>query len=111
MSLPPFRHLRTRLSVLYAGLFALAIAVLGLAAQTMISRHAELSVRKELVASGTVFDRIWRFRSAALADSADVLARDFGFRDAVASSDLPTIESAVGNLARRVNADSAGRHA
>jgi diguanylate cyclase (GGDEF)-like protein len=102
-----FRRLRTRLSVLYAALFAVAMAALALASQAMLVRHAESSVQLELVASGEVYDRIWSFRTQSLATSADVLARDFGFRDALASGDVATVQSAVLNLAHRVQADNA----
>ncbi len=96
-----FRHISTRLSVLYAGLFALAMVVVAVTAQVMILGHARSSAQVELTASGTVFDRIWALRARSLGDSADVLARDFGFRDAVASGDMPTIRSALVNLRRR----------
>ena len=100
-----FGRLRTRLSVLYAGLFIVALALLAVAAQTMIVRHAEQSVQKELTVSGSVFDRIWSFRTRGLADQADVLSRDFGFRTALATGDAPTINSAAVNLQQRVQAD------
>ena len=102
-----FRHLRTRLMVLYAGLFALALLVVALAAQVMIRNHAQDSVRAELTTSGTVYDRIWALRAKSLSNSADVLARDFGFRTAVASGDRETIISAVSNLRERAGVANA----
>ena len=102
-----FRHLRTRLVVLYAGLFAVAMLIVAVAAQVMIQRHARESVRAELTTSGSVYDRIWALKAHSLVDSADVLARDFGFRSAVASGDRPTIESAVANLRKRVGVPDA----
>ncbi|MBA2934102.1 EAL domain-containing protein [Sphingomonas sp. CGMCC 1.13654] len=77
----------------------LAVGIVG---QVMIERHAQSSVRAELVTSGSVFDRIRALRASSLADSADVLARDFGFRAAVASGDQATILSALANLRQRV---------
>ena len=102
-----FRHLRTRLAVLYAGLFALALIVVAVVAQVMIRHHAQASVRAELSTSGTVYDRIWALRAKSLTGSADVLARDFGFRTAVASGDRPTILSAVANLRERAGVANA----
>lgn len=101
-----FRFLRTRLSVLYAGLFVGALALLSIAAYSMIASHADQSARQALATSGTVYDRIWSFRTRALADQADVLARDFGFRAALASEDAATIASAAANLNRRAGASA-----
>lgn len=101
-----FRRLRTRLSVLYAGLFVAALELLSIAAYSMVARHADMSARQALATSGTVYDRIWSFRTRALADQADVLARDFGFRAALASEDAATIASAAANLNRRAGASA-----
>jgi diguanylate cyclase (GGDEF)-like protein len=102
-----FRHLRTRLAVLYAGLFAITIVAVAIVAQVMIRNHAQSSVRAELSTSGIVYDRIWALRAKSLTGSADVLARDFGFRSAVASGDGPTISSAVANLRARAGVANA----
>jgi len=102
-----FRHLRTRLAVLYAGLFAMTLIAVAIVAQVMIRSHAQGAVRAELTTSGTVYDRIWALRAKSLASSADVLARDFGFRTAVASGDRPTIASAVANLRTRAGVGNA----
>ncbi len=107
LSRPHFRRLRTKLSVLYAGLFAVALIALAIVAQMMIWDHARESVRAELTTSGTVYDRLWALRAQSLASAADVLARDFGFRGAVASGDRPTIASALANLGQRASASAA----
>ncbi len=96
-----FRHLSTKLAALYAALFAGSLIFLAVIAQSMIVNHAQQTARAELSSSATVYDRIWAFRVKSLIDSADVLARDFGFRSAVASRDAPTIDSAVNNLRSR----------
>ncbi len=99
--IPRFRTLRAKLSVLYAGLFVLVMVALAIVAQILIADNATRAVRSELAASSSVFDRIWALRARALGDSADVLARDFGFRSAVATGDRPTIVSALANLRER----------
>jgi len=102
-----FHRLRTKLAVLYAGLFALGlIAVLGVT-QVIVRSTAQTSVMAELVASGAVYDRLWALRAKSLANSADVLARDFGFRSAVASADTATIESALVSLRARAGVSDA----
>ena len=105
--MPRFRHLRTRLAVRYALLFTLTMALVALAAQTLIGAHARATVRAELATSGAVFDRIWALRARSLANAADVLARDFGFRSAVATGDRPTIVSALDSLRMRAGTPNA----
>ncbi len=104
---PQFRHLRTKLSVLYASLFAVTLVLLAIVAQAMIWTHARDSVRQELITSGSVYDRIWLLRSQSLIASADLLSRDFGFRAAVASGDRPTIASALANISHRAEVTAA----
>ena len=102
-----FRHLRTKLTVLYAGLFGASLILVSAAVYVAITSNAERAVRGELEASGTVFDRIWALRSRQLQDGAALLSRDFGFREAVATNDADTIRSALGNLSDRLGADLA----
>ncbi|HYD37922.1 MAG TPA: EAL domain-containing protein, partial [Allosphingosinicella sp.] len=97
-----FRHIRTRLAVLYAGLFALALSLVAAALYVIVARTVENQVRSELVASATVFDRLWKMRSRELGNAAGVLARDFGFREAVATGDPRTAASALDNLKARL---------
>jgi diguanylate cyclase (GGDEF)-like protein len=102
-----FRHLRTKLTVLYAGLFGVALILVSLAVYAAISSNARGVVRGELLSSGTVFDRIWAMRADQLQASAGLLSRDFGFREAVASHDEATIRSALENLRVRLAIDMA----
>ena len=102
-----FRHLRTRLTVLYAALFGASLLVLAVALYAVITGNAVRQVGDELTASATVFNRIWAMRSQEMQESAGLLSRDYGFREAVASKDAATIRSALGNLANRLHADRA----
>ena len=79
----PSRTLGGKLAVLYAGLFALALALLGITAQALIRAHAGNSVQAELAASGSVYDGLWALRAKTLAGTADVLTRDDGQKIAV----------------------------
>jgi diguanylate cyclase (GGDEF)-like protein len=106
-ALPRFRHLRTKLTVLYAALFAVALVLLAIVAQVMIRAYAEKTVRAELATSGSVYDRLWALKAKTLTASADVLARDFGFRAAVATGDRATIASALANLRGRATVSAA----
>ncbi|MBB5686381.1 putative bifunctional diguanylate cyclase/phosphodiesterase [Sphingobium boeckii] len=99
--------MRTKLSVLYTGMFALTLMLVALVAQYAIVANVERSVLAELTNSNKIFSRLLDLRSKGLRDSADTLARDFGFRAAVATGDQPTIESALANLRTRSGTDNA----
>ena len=102
-----FRHLRTKLTVLYAGLFAAALSLVSVAVYLGVTTNAERAVRSELAASGTVFDRVWALRARQLQDGASLLSRDFGFRAAFATHDQATVQSALDNLRARLGVDRA----
>jgi EAL domain-containing protein (putative c-di-GMP-specific phosphodiesterase class I)/GGDEF domain-containing protein len=102
-----FRRLQTKLTVLYAGLFALALSLVAVSVYLTIANNAQQQVRRELAATGTVFDSVWVLRTQRLRDGADLLSRDFGFRAAVATRDAPTVESAVANLRQRMGLELA----
>ena len=102
-----FRHLRTKLTVLYAGLFAAILLLIAVVALTAVSANARQTVRRELVASSVVFERVWALRTAQLENDGVLLSRDFGFRTAVATRDAPTIRSALDNLKARLGIDKA----
>ena len=52
-----FTHLRLKLTVLYASLFAAILLALGLAGFAAMSDNAQRQVRSELATSATVFER------------------------------------------------------
>ena len=97
-----FTSIRTRLAVLYTSLFALALALVAAALFAVLGTTAERQVRSELVAASTVYERLWTMRSRELGNAAGVLARDFGFREAVATGDPRTVASALDNLKSRL---------
>lgn len=98
-----FRHLRTRLTVLYAGLFVAALAAIAVAVYAAAAAHVERTGRDQLAASGIVFDRLLETRTEALRDEAQLQARDFGFQTAFATGDSATVRSSLANLAARLN--------
>ena len=102
-----FNRLQTKLTVLYAGLFALALSLVAVSVYLTIAGNAQSQVRKELASTGTVFDSVWALRTQRLHDGAELLSRDFGFRAAVATQDMPTVQSAVTNLRARMGLDLA----
>lgn len=62
-------------------------------------------VAEELDIGAGVITEIIARRTRQLADTAQVLADDFAFREAVATEDRPTIRSALRNHGSRINAD------
>jgi len=102
-----FRSLRTKLAVIYAGLFSLVLLSVGAAALFTVQNSATGMVRGEMSATAAVFNRIWDMHAEQMGDAADILSRDFGFRAAVATRDDPTIDSALENLRQRFGFDLA----
>ena len=101
-----FKRLSTKLAVMYGGLFSAALLVIALACYMAVISYARVSVQKELQANAEVFKRIWTLNSEALQTNAGLLSRDFGFKQALATNDKATVESAFLNLQGRLNADA-----
>ncbi len=102
-----FRSLKLRIAVAYAALFAAVLAAVLLLAGNGIARFGEDSASRDLAANARVFDEIIQLRAKQMRGSADVLSRDFGFREAVATGNDPTIESALVSLRQRSRSDAA----
>jgi diguanylate cyclase (GGDEF)-like protein len=102
-----FRSLSARLTVQFALVFAAAMLVVSAALSTVISGAASREVQRQLQSSGAVYDRLWQQRAHELQNAAQLLARDFGFRSAVATGDRATMQSALGNAAARLKVRSA----
>jgi diguanylate cyclase (GGDEF)-like protein len=99
--------LSARLTVQFALLFAAAMLAVSAALSSFIAGAASREVQSQLQSSGAVYDRLWQQRTHELQNAAQLLARDFGFRAAVASGDEATIQSALGNAAARLRVRSA----
>tara|TARA_R110000787_G_scaffold44164_2_gene108310 strand:+ start:35346 stop:37610 length:2265 start_codon:yes stop_codon:yes gene_type:complete len=98
-----FRHLKTKLTLAYGGLLGLILlAVAGLVFAS-VTHTARVNVRAELQATAAVYERLWQVNESQLADNADIMSRDFGFREAVATQDADTIASALENLRSRLD--------
>jgi diguanylate cyclase (GGDEF)-like protein len=92
-------------------LLVLLIAATQLSTYAVVQLATDASVRAQLAHDLDVGERVWgRFhqaRSRQLLDSLSVLAADFGFKEAVASADAATLESALANHAARMGAHAA----
>ncbi|MGD9979125.1 MAG: putative bifunctional diguanylate cyclase/phosphodiesterase [Hyphomonadaceae bacterium] len=71
-----FRRLRAKLTVLYAGLFCLALGFIGATAYAVIANNTQSLARQQLVNTQRVFAQIWNGRLAHLQEAATRTARD-----------------------------------
>ena len=101
-----FKRLSTKLTVMFGGLFSLALMVIAMACYVAVVSYARSSVQTELQAQASVYKRIWNDQSDSLQTNAMLLSRDFGFKQALATHDQATVESAFDNLQSRVRMDS-----
>lgn len=99
--------LSAKLTLFYATLFAMAAVMIIAGAKLGISNYAERMIAAEMTSGAKVFDRVATMRYAQLSDASRVLAADFGFREAAASADAPTIASALYSLRGRLGLDQA----
>jgi diguanylate cyclase (GGDEF)-like protein len=102
-----FRSLSARLTVQFALLFAVAMLGVSAVLSTFIAGAASGQVEGQLQSSGAVYDRLWQQRQHELQGAAQLLARDFGFRAAVATNDTATMQSALTNVAARLRVKNA----
>ena len=102
---------RWRLSsrlVVFSLLLLLAMQLAGFVLiRASIVANAETRLAEELAVAERIWRRLLEQRSVKLAQGAAVLAADFAFREAVASSDTPTLVSALDNHAARIDASLA----
>lgn len=95
---------RNRILILIIGLMVGTQIVTLVAVSARIAEDVRGQANEQLQTSGSVVSQLLVARSAQLANAVSLLAADFGFREAVTSSDRPTLVSAMDNQARRVHA-------
>jgi diguanylate cyclase (GGDEF)-like protein len=98
---------RKRLLVLIIGLVVVTQTVTLAAVLASTAHNVEARAAEQLRSGASFAQQLIRFRAGQLANGVGVLAADFGFREAVASGDGPTIISAATNNAQRIGADVA----
>ncbi|WP_225206106.1 putative bifunctional diguanylate cyclase/phosphodiesterase [Novosphingobium huizhouense] len=98
-----FDTLGGRIALLYAALLAGVMAVTILVAGSGISIFAQEAAQRDLAASARVFDQIIATRQRQMAQAGEVVARDFGFREALATDDAATLASALQSLRDRAS--------
>ncbi|RYG27856.1 MAG: histidine kinase, partial [Burkholderiales bacterium] len=102
-----FKRLSTELALVYAALFSAVLVLIAGAVWLAVEDNSRQAVRAEMASSSAVFDRLWKLRADQLSQTAEVLSRDFGFREAVATGDKETMLSALDNIQSRFSFDTA----
>jgi signal transduction histidine kinase len=98
-----FSRLPIKLTILYSSLFMMIFMPIVLSYYYFTLTKIKEDVRQEFVASEMVFRQLVEMRSEQISDSVRLLTQDFGFREAVATSDTVTIDSALDNLKKRLD--------
>ncbi len=85
-------------------LLLVVVGALYVAVQAATNAAVRSQANEQLEVGSLVFQRLLEMRCSQLHDAVQVLAADFGFKDAVASGDAETIRSALANHGARINA-------
>jgi diguanylate cyclase (GGDEF)-like protein len=97
--------LQSRIVVFFLALLTLVQGVALLLLQQANERNARAHIRQEFAVGERVFRRLSEQNAARLTQAVEVLALDFAFRQAVATHDVPTIQSVLLNHGARIQAD------
>lgn len=99
-----FHSLESRIVTLFLVLL-LAVQIAGFfTIRTAIDENARAAVRDSLVVGERIFTRLLDQNAQKLTQGAVLLAKDYGFREAIASNDRETIASALVNHGARIGA-------
>lgn len=97
--------LESRIIVFFVVLLMGVQLAVFLSIRAAIEQVAREKIQEELQVGQRVFKRLLDQNSQQLVEATSVLTYDFGFREAIATRDQPTILSALGNHARRIKAN------
>ncbi|HEX5841195.1 MAG TPA: EAL domain-containing protein [Pseudomonas sp.] len=95
---------QARIASVLVLLLLVVIGALYFAVQTATTAAVRGQASEQLEVGSLVFQQLLEVRGRQLHDAVQVLAADFGFKEAVASGDAETIRSALANHGARINA-------
>jgi len=101
----PIRSFRSRILALVLGLVTIALAATVAAVVVKAREAVGREASQQLATAADTARQILRFRGNQLTSAVEVLTGDFGFKEAVASGDTPTLMSAMANHQSRIGAD------
>jgi len=99
------RSFANRIFLVILGLVLLVQSVTVTASLNALRRDARQTANNDLEVGQRVFERLLAERAAQLSMAVRILASDYGFKEAIATSDVATIESALTNHGGRIKAD------
>lgn len=99
-----FDSLRSRLLLILPGLLTLMTVAMGYAALGAMQRDSQAQAQQSLNVASRVFREALSNRTSQLSHSAQLVASDFAFRQAVALREQDTIASVLENHGQRINA-------
>ncbi|HXC38994.1 MAG TPA: EAL domain-containing protein [Burkholderiales bacterium] len=97
--------LQGRIIFFITGLLVVVLGTVLLVVNAVNSRNAHATIDESLNVGERVFRRLLEQNNRQLSQTADILSLDFAFRQAVATGDRRTTESALANEGARVGAD------
>jgi len=100
-----FSHLRLKLTFLYAGLFFVALILIGAITYAVVDGATQRMARTQLDAASAMFERAARLRSAHLQEGAARAAEDVRLRASLEAGDATGIRDTLLGLRARLQAD------
>ncbi|MCD5995137.1 EAL domain-containing protein [Pseudomonas sp. CDFA 602] len=95
---------QARIAGVLIALLIIVVAAVFVAVKVATGDAVRTQAQAQLEVGSRVFERLIDLRGKRLRDAVQLLAADFGFRDAVASADASTIRSVLLNHGKRINA-------
>jgi diguanylate cyclase (GGDEF)-like protein len=99
-----FRSLRHRITAVFVSLLALVMALILVLVARSNEHIVSEEMGRELTAASYIFTQMVGEHQRRLEIAATLLAADFGFREAIATQDRPTIRSVLRNHGQRIGA-------
>lgn len=99
-----FRSLRHRIAAVFVGLLILVMLLILVLVARSNERIVSAEMGRELTAGSHIFTRLVGQNQRQLEVASTLLASDFGFREAIATQDQPTIRSVLHNHGQRIGA-------
>lgn len=97
--------IKARIVLMSIALIIITAATIQLSNWWFINQHHQKQVQAKVLYAGEFLQQYLHGREQSLRITAELITKDFGFRQAVASGDRPTIESMLENHAERMHAD------
>ncbi len=98
-------RIKNRIMLICVALVLLTVIALQVSNWWFIRNYHQQHVQSQVATAGHFLQQYLQSREANLLSSAEVITKDFGFRQAVASGDAPTISSMLHNHSQRMQAD------